>query len=366
MSRHSRRLKPPCLLDGLSDDLVLLLFSRVPFVTHGTLHVVCRRLKTLLRSREFRQQRVDSGLAEYGLVVAGGYANGEATADCSMLTKARWFPPALSARHLRGAAMAPLSHPRAFAYSAVVEDEDGQPEMWVMGGRDDDNHTVTIEAYNPRMNTWRSCLPLSMRRARASTGVVGGRLVVAGGWDGDEGGVLASVESYTSTGWAPLPPMPHAADFATACVLNGRLYVMGGADCDKVRVLERSAGNGFSWSLKADLPAARHSAACVVFDGKLWLLGGRMKSPDGVYRDTATVVTYDVQNVWAPGPALPVAMSECRAATLCNEIHVFGVRDLVPMSSVYGRNFRTGVVGWSTPVPVNGLSAPVYQSLLLG
>ena len=53
MPRRSRRLNPPCLLDGLSDDLVLRLFSRAPFMTHGTLHVVCRRLKTLLRSPEF-------------------------------------------------------------------------------------------------------------------------------------------------------------------------------------------------------------------------------------------------------------------------------------------------------------------------
>ena len=45
---------PPGALDGLSDDLVLHLFLGAPFETHGTLHAVCCRLKTLLRSREFR------------------------------------------------------------------------------------------------------------------------------------------------------------------------------------------------------------------------------------------------------------------------------------------------------------------------
>ena len=49
MPQRSRRLNPPCALDGLSDDLVLRLFSRAPFMAHGTLHGVCRRLKTLLR-----------------------------------------------------------------------------------------------------------------------------------------------------------------------------------------------------------------------------------------------------------------------------------------------------------------------------
>ena len=54
-------------LHQFNDGLVRRLFLRVPFATHGSLHVVCRRFKTLLRSREFLQQRVDSGLAEYGL-----------------------------------------------------------------------------------------------------------------------------------------------------------------------------------------------------------------------------------------------------------------------------------------------------------
>ena len=318
MPRRSRRLNLPHLLDGLSDDLVLLLFSRVPFVTHGTLHVVCRRLKTLLRSREFRQQRVDSGLAEYGLVVAGGYANGEATADCSMLTKARWFPPALSARHLRGAAMAPLSHPRAFAYSAVVEDEDGQPELWVMGGENRRPYAIylwTVEAYNPRTNTWRSCLPLSQPRAGAIAGVVGGRLVIAGGCA--PFAPLTSVEAYTPTGWAPLPPLPHAANGATACVLRGQLYVMGGWDSNKLQVLAMSEENQFSWTVKAELPAARRGAASVAHEGKIWLIGGYVTTGFSEGRaiwdiadddNSASVVIYDIgSDSWDTGPALPRA-----------------------------------------------------------
>ena len=66
MPRRSRRLNPPCLLDGLSDDLVMRMFSRAPFMTHGTLRVVCRRLKTIIASHAFREWRVERGLAEHG------------------------------------------------------------------------------------------------------------------------------------------------------------------------------------------------------------------------------------------------------------------------------------------------------------
>ena len=263
MPRRSRRLNPPCLLDGLSDDLVMRLFSRAPFMTHGTLHVVCRRLKTLLRSPEFLQQRVETGLVEHGLVVAGGWRDGSRTADCSTLTAGgRWRP------------ITPLSGPRSALCSAILEDEDGQPEMWVMGGYDDRwNYLATVEAYNLRTNTWRSCLPLSQRRTvpspASSVAAWSSRaamvVVVA---------ALTSVEAYTPTGWTPLPPLPHAAGEATACVLNGRLYVMGGhGAATSCRCWRCQGENGVHLDVKADLPAARR-AASIGHEGKIWLIGG--------------------------------------------------------------------------------------------
>ena len=201
-----------------------------------------------------------------------------------------------------------------------------------MGGCDDSGDSgvvvATVEAYNPRTNTWRSCLPLSQRREGAVAGVVGGRLIVAGGHGGLGVGPLTSVEAYTPTGWTPLPPLPHAAWNATACVLNGRLYVMGGFGSNKLQVLEMSEENGFSWTVKADLPAARHAAAGAVVDGKLWLCGGRVRSPTGDFESTATVVTYDLQNdSWATGPALPRAINFCSAAVCDGEVHVTGCTD---------------------------------------
>ena len=230
---------------------------------------------------------MERGLAEYGLVVAGGERRGILTARCSMFTGGRWRP------------ITPLSGPRVDACSAIVEDEDGQPEMWVMGGYDGRNFLAMVEAYNPRTNTWRSCLPLSQRRTGAVAGVVGGRLVVAGGWDGEND--FESVEAYTPTGWTPLPPLPHAAYMATACVLNGRLYVMGGFNSNKLQVLEMTEENGLSWSCKADLPAARRNAASAVHEGKIWVMGGEM---DG--EATASVCVYDPSDdTWAAAPPLP-------------------------------------------------------------
>ena len=58
----------------LSDDLVLRAWLRAPFVTHGTLAAVCARFKSLLRSDAFGKLRLEYGLVEHGVVIAGGFA----------------------------------------------------------------------------------------------------------------------------------------------------------------------------------------------------------------------------------------------------------------------------------------------------
>ena len=156
-------LEDPEGFDTLGDDLVLRACLRAPFMTHGSLHAVCQRFKSLLRSDDFRKQRLEYGLVEYGVVVAGGMRNGRATADCWMLSEGRWR------------SIPPMSGPRSHACSVIIDNE-----MWVMGGLDyRGNVLATVEVYSPKTNSWRSCTPMSQRRAAAVAGVVGGRVVVA-------------------------------------------------------------------------------------------------------------------------------------------------------------------------------------------
>ena len=291
-------LEDPEGFDTLGDDLVLRACVRVPFMTHGSLHAVCQRFKSLLRSDDFRKQRLEYGLVEHGVVLAGGVRVGRAISDCRMLSEGRWR------------SIPPISGPRAGSCSVIIDNE-----MWVMGGRDGDSRVLaTVEVYSPKTNSWRSCTPMSQRRAAAVAGVVGGRLVVAGGWAGVDVGVasLTSVEAYTPTGWTPLPPLPHATTAATACVLNGRLYVMGGIFCNKLQVLEMSEENEFVWTVKADLPDVRHGAASAVVNGKVWLIGGE----DQDIESTDSVFIYDPEgDTWTTGPPPITHISGCPSSS---------------------------------------------------
>ena len=301
-----------------------MVLERVPFESHGSLRVVCKQLKIIVSSPEFRKWRVERGLAEYALLLAGGQWSvapyqGRKAGDwhgvfayCSMLTSGRWR------------SITPLMGLRHKACFAIVEDEDGQPEMWVMGGYDGTGSALaTVEAYNPRTNTWRSCLSMKEKRSGAVAGVVGGRLVVAGGHD--DVGPLTSVEAYTPTGWTPLPPLPHAHRNATASVLNGRLYVMSVTFCNKLQVLEMSEENVRTLDSQRRTARARrielswpHNAVRTEpferragVDGKLWLIGCPFHNAPVIGRfvfeqwASRSVFIYDIEtDKWETGPFL--------------------------------------------------------------
>ena len=317
----------PAGFDALSDDLVRHILLRERRATHGTLHAVCKRLASVLRSDDFTKLRVEAGAAEYGVVLAGGMRGAHARAEGWMLRGGRW------------ASIPPMSGARLDVCSVVAENE-----LWVLGGQDDRGKVLaTAEAYSPATNAWRALAPLRQRRCGAVAGVVGGRVVVAGG--AARRGRLTSAEACAEGGgWAPLPPLPHAAVHATACALNGRLYgtrdaavgdeaqalsplryVMGGVDCDKLQVLEPAAGpsGGYVWTVKADLRGGtRHGAASAVVDGRIWLIGG-CAAPDGWATDAVDIYDADA-DAWRAGPALPAVDSNLVAATLDGDLYVHG------------------------------------------
>ena len=72
---HPLAQPPPPLVEW-SDDVLNAIFCRVPFLSHGTVRAVCRRTRTLLSSPAFRKERLESGYAESGVVVAVGVRGG--------------------------------------------------------------------------------------------------------------------------------------------------------------------------------------------------------------------------------------------------------------------------------------------------
>ena len=145
------RPPPPLPLFEWENAELIGVLAHAPFTTHGSLRAVCRRLRRLLSSPEFRRERLkENGHAERGLIVAGGTRGGTVVANCWQLVGRRWRP------------IAPLSVPRFAACSAVFEGE-----MYVLGGADG-QPLATVEAFNPQTRAWRSLPPMSTPRSGGS------------------------------------------------------------------------------------------------------------------------------------------------------------------------------------------------------
>ena len=83
------------------------------------------------------------------------------------------------------------------------------------------------------------------------------------------------------------------------------------------------------WSVKADLPVLRDSAACAVVDGELWLMGGLNRA----LGETDSVFVYDIESdSWAAGPALPQKLRGC-AAVHEEKVYLFYDRGLLVRDS---------------------------------
>ena len=328
-----------CGLTHLSDDLAVAVLARVPFSTRGSVRAVCRRFGALVATAAFRQERRDSGFAEFGVVVFGGEHDFEASSACWLL--ARGEPPR---------PLAPLRGKRYSAASVVP----GGREVWLLGGRSDRAVLTTVEAYRPDTGTVRACPPMQQRRSGAVAGVIKDTIVVAGG--ACSGRLVASVEAYecATAAWTALPPLPHAAWLATACVLNGSLFVAGGVRCDKLQCWD-----GAEWSVRGSLPSNRWGAASVARDGKMLVIGGSV-APS--FRETSSVLAYSVEtDSWEPFEPLPEPRSGCWATIEhTGSILVVGG----------GAPFRYENGSWSTVAEAcdfgSELASAVSHSVLLG
>lgn len=175
--------------------------------------------------------------------------------------------------------------------------------IYAAGGFDTGAFTVTdCAVYDPALDTWTTGLaPMVDGRNHAAAGTDGERLWVFGGrgpGSGDSNVVAngyADVQVYdpvTDT-WdssnlpgSELVPMPIGRGGTSRAVMyHGEFYVMGGETLtgpgatadqvyDRVDVYDPTTN---TWRTDAPMTTARHGADPVLFDGRIWLLGGGFK-----------------------------------------------------------------------------------------
>ena len=171
-------------------------------------------------------------------------------------------------------------------------------KLYFVGGWNDSGSQNLTERYDPATNQWQTLAPMSVARTGVAAAVLNGKLYAIGGLG------VSSVEIFdpSSGQWSAGPALPAALAYATAIAVDGKILLVGGSNAPSQstnQVLELDLGTN-QWTQKADMPTARHGMKLVMFDEKVWAIGG-----GSTVTASQAVESYDpATNSWSSEPSL--------------------------------------------------------------
>ena len=190
------------------------------------------------------------------------------------------------------------------------------------------------EIFDPSDNSWTSIQELPSAITHMNMVLDGRTVWFAGGFkDGYRGHAISEVWSYDIDQdrytAAPLLPAPRAG--GGLAVIAGKLHYFGGLMVDRdtdssdhwFLDLEAWALGSAEWSEAAPMPVPRNQFSTVVFDEKIYAIGGQFHH-DSMQLDQPRVDIYDpATNSWSRGPDLPKGHSHAEGATFVHNDQIF-------------------------------------------
>ena len=111
--------------------------------------------------------------------------------------------------------------------------------------------------------------------------------------------------TFTNGHWNTLPPLPQARSHPAVAVYKQEIFVFGGG-AENFRSLNdcyRYNPETEQWTPLADMPTKRSGTAAFEINGKIYVVGGGFKKPEGNFQFLKTVEIYDPENdSWVTGP----------------------------------------------------------------
>lgn len=144
---------------------------------------------------------------------------------------------------------------------------------------------------------------------------------------------------FSGTPWAQKASMLTARRFSTCSVYDGKIYVFGGKDdsdnnLSSVEVYDPISN---SWSYKSSMDTDRNSAASVTVNGRILIFGGQVYGSPNYYMDV--VAEYNpTSDTWVnKSQVMPAAIYELKAEVVNNLVYLFGGTNASgsKLSSVY-------------------------------
>ena len=196
----------------------------------------------------------------------------------------------------------------------------------------------TVDVYDARTNTWHTVANMPKPRVAVKTAVFSSEIYAFAGYDrqGPRGArrdrkIIEMYNTHTDT-WVKKPDMPTLrTSFATA-VVDGKIYLIGGRVKDKrgeevitglVEVYDPLTDR---WDKRTDMPTVRSGMDAVVVEGKIYVIGGQTrKAPGLVERFVRSIEEYNPKtDKWHQLPDMPVFKFWFSTVAVDKEIYTIG------------------------------------------
>ena len=172
-----------------------------------------------------------------------------------------------------------------------------------------DNHgAVTIgpvSAFRTMNSPWFIKAPMLTPRYYFCTAAIGSKIYAIGGQD-VIGNALAVVEEYdpASNAWTPKAAMSTARAQAAAAVWNGHIYIFGGRSETQVyNTIEVFNPDSNAWSAKGTMAKPRFGLGAGTVNDKIYIFGGDTAIGGAYEYAIKSVLEYDPLNdAWNPKP----------------------------------------------------------------
>jgi uncharacterized repeat protein (TIGR01451 family) len=213
--------------------------------------------------------------------------------------------------------------------------------IYVIGGRDASENPINTVFYSvigssEGISNWEGATSLPTNLFAHTAVVSGERVYVTGGWNGADTSKLTYYALFDSNGlgnWDRASArLPIGLDLHSAVEYDGRIYVMGGWDGYQIVKTVYFAsieadGDIINWHSTTDLPQPIYRHSSVVYDRRIYVIGGRTidKEPLGtVYMGT---LTDSGVGTWIPTTPLPQKLYYQSAFVSNGKIYVMGGYD---------------------------------------
>jgi N-acetylneuraminic acid mutarotase len=163
---------------------------------------------------------------------------------------------------------APVSVAR-YAYDGV---EVLGGKIYFTGGAIGSAAKSIAERYDLTSNTWETLNAMSINRRGIACSVLNDKLYVIGGVG------LSSVEIFdpSNDNWVSGVSLPGEVQYGTSITINGKIYLVGGRNASEQNINQVLCFDPATnqWSAKANMPTARHGMKLVLFENRIWAIGG--------------------------------------------------------------------------------------------